>query len=210
MVEKIKKPLPHEWSFKGDKEKYLIERDRGELPKELETLKGSMEWPIDPGTSNFHLNCFFDMPNCGHPSSPIRHWGVDIQVGVGTPVIAPENGQIWEISINERQAMPDMKVIGDSGIYYILGHMDWGSIPEKFAEARGLKVGERITLDRSVKRGEVIGAVGYFGEMFGEYRDTLTEDVKEIYGFFNHHLHVGAWYKWETAVNPLLLFRRLV
>src|SRR3990167_10424047 len=96
--------IPHQWAFAGDKKRYCKESVKGFLPEEIRHLMWSLDWPVDPNTQNMHLNCFYDMPNCGLPSSG-KHWGVDIQVAVGTHVLTPETGKIVELSINERQAM---------------------------------------------------------------------------------------------------------
>ncbi|OGM30850.1 hypothetical protein A2630_02505 [Candidatus Woesebacteria bacterium RIFCSPHIGHO2_01_FULL_44_10] len=209
MLERSKQQvIPHQWAFAGDKKRYCKESVKGFLPEEIRHLMWSLDWPVDPNTQNMHLNCFYDMPNCGLPSSG-KHWGVDIQVAVGTHVLTPETGKIVELSINERQAMLDIIMIGNSGIYYIFGHLDWKVISDKFAEIRGLVVGEEVRVKKEVDQREMIGEVGYFGRMSGKFLETVQEDVKNVYGDTNSHLHIECWYRWKTPINPLLLFKRL-
>lgn len=192
-----------------EKNKYLDELTKAEFSTVPEEYRWKIDWPVNPYLTKFRLSGYFGHPNPTMPQLSLPHLGIDIQTKAGTAIVTPEEGEVIEVSINERQALLDIIFVGNSGIYYVLGHLEPEIISDIISEAGKLKIGESIKLKRYLERNKLLGRVGKFGTLLQDQTNCLTEDVKMIFGNRIDHLHVGCFNTQNNPVNPLLLFKRL-
>ena len=118
---------------------------------------GSQVWPVDLPPKLRRVNFGHDRGD-----GERHHAGQDIPADPGTPVLAPENGEIIRIHGFTRRpafsADTDVMLIQlDSGIVVALGEIEPGS-----PEAMGLEVGDRV------ERGQQVATVGGLGMLHFE------------------------------------------
>jgi hypothetical protein len=197
------------------------------LPSDTEPLAHRIPWPVDMTNPLAHLTAYPDDPNYAQPSPNELHGGLDIQLPIGTPILAPEDATVVFVPEqnfnNKAHGMRDVLLYSEnSGFAYWLVHLDASSLPERIAERRWF---DRYS-DVKVRAGEQIGTVGIF---FNEYmRDhghpelpsmvQVPDDVAEVYGRSYDHLHLevhhepnihNLHYATRNPVNPLKILRRL-
>ncbi|MFH1065859.1 MAG: M23 family metallopeptidase [Nanoarchaeota archaeon] len=192
------------------------QRLEGKLPKELERLRHSIEWPINPNTADFHLAHYYKEKERTQEGLFVQyHGGIDIQTPAGTPVYAPENGRIIGLEQDEARDLhlADLTLYSpDSGIGYMFAHVRFFELPEKIRNANP----EDIYSGIPVEKGEQIAEVGYWPWELSNY-DFLPDEIRKQEGYFCHlHLETGFWpYNAEITrdvderFNPLLILKKL-
>ncbi len=187
------------------------------LPGNLQGLAHSLPWPIDLGTPNIHLSCYFaEIPYSDPIASDCSHNGLDIQVSAGTPVSAPERAKVLVIQFDYDRSLADVYLWGEhSRIVYALAHLDPNSLPMNIKK-RGRFDAHTETM---VDLGETVGSVGRWP--FTLKTDVqIPDDVENVYGRQYHHLHFTTKYHQGVLsyrnlsdfygdVNPLLVLERL-
>ncbi len=104
--------------------------------------------------------------SCGIGTYPCRHPGLDVYGPQGTPVVAPESGQI--VALADGSGAPFMGygpwlavIQGDGGKFHLLGHLDPNTSDQSV-------VGQRVTA------GDQIGTTSSANHTHWEVRDRIT------------------------------------
>lgn len=197
----------------GNLEKYLEQIEQYELRDELKRFKHAIRFPINPETPNIHIAGFYGETNYCDPNSHSLHFGVDIQVQKGTPVIASERSVVAFLNIDDSRDLRDILLYSyEKHIFYGLCHLDKNSIPKKIATRTDFDPNSGVF----VEEGEVVGRIGEWSEQLGS-NAQIPNDVLKIYGRNYDHLHVLIYHDHDGHVpsayapyfNPLLLFKQL-
>jgi hypothetical protein len=216
--------------FRGERKRYLdhLAAAAGNLPAGLAKYAHRIAWPLKMDNPLAHITCYFGEPGYSEPRNDPRHLAVDIQLPLGTPIVAPEKATVVMVDganpINEHRGFSDLLLYSEkSGIAYWLAHLDTASLPAKIRRRHWFDKWSEV----EVQRGK---PVGFVGEFFSERvrRDygksgldrsvKVPEDVLSEYGRSYDHLHLEAHYCpdvhdlsycYNNPVDPLLLFERL-
>lgn len=222
--------------FRGEKAKYYKELTKNNLSEELESLKHSLEWPVNMGIPNIHITCYFgDLDySYSRPDDRQLHYALDIQAPPGTVVTSPEDAivviNISSTPINEQRGLADIILYSpDTKLAYVLAHLDSQTLSQRVADRHWF---DRHS-DVRVEQGEPLGTVGLFftqeflqrqvgrGQSLGLNPGIrIPKGVNLVYGRSYDHLHFSAHHVREnhelssifrlpTPVNPIHLLRRL-
>jgi hypothetical protein len=194
---------------------------KGELPRELERFRHTLQWPIGIRNIDFHLACYYEDVNYSNPRMDKRlHGGIDIQVPAGTEIRLPEKCRIFFCKPRAENLLANMIFWSEeSKIEYWFGHMDPESIPPSILSRRNYNPKSKFQL----RQGRVIGKVGFWpleleemvnvpGEVlpiFGRKFDHLHFEVRYVPANFNDPDELYDISSRAQPINPLLLLRNL-
>ena len=134
-----------------------------------------LDWPIKDNKGD--ITCKYD----GYPD----HWGMDIGVNVGTPIVASRKGKVYATG-KLSYGLGNFIVI-DYGEYRVAyGHLDSISV----------KPGQ------SVERGEVVGLSGNTGRSTGPHLHIGIIEIDDYHGISLEHTPMSSW------IDPSTIFRR--
>lgn len=225
--------------FCGEKEAYLQSLEKfGQLPQEIEHLRHQIDWPVDMKNPHSHITTHFRAEqNYSDPKpSQSTHDAVDIQLDLGSKIIAPENNLIVVMADqggpNFKRGLADIILYSkEYGIVYKFCHLDAKSLSKKLLERTYFDADSKIRLNK----GDEVGRVGkFFNEYTARQRGkagldavaeldpaiSVPEDVEEVFGRSYNHIHISAHHypdprefwqglRLENHINPLLLFKKL-
>lgn len=218
-----------EQGFIGESERYLAKLKQASVPGRLRRRRHSIPWPVDMTNVDAHITAYFGDHNYSVPTHNGQHEGIDIQAPIGTPILAPEDAAVVIVpngqhNINRVRGMEDIILYSkQSGLMYVLAHVDSNSIPERIRERRWFDRDSKVR----VMVGEHIGTVGIF---FNDYmidqgkpgldgQIDIPSDVEAVYGRSYNHLHFevhniplsymlsSIWTR--MPINPLGLLKQL-
>jgi hypothetical protein len=198
------------------------------LPKEAGHLRHTIRWPVDMRDPRVHITGYFNKPNYSDPNQDPneKHKGIDIQVPVGTSIVAPEDATVVIVDSrgpNEPRKMADIMLYSEkSGLVYRLIHLDIHSLPARLLERTWFDKWS----DVKVQEGESLGVVGIFYNNFMRRREHLglkrkivvPDDVKKVYGKSYNHLHFDVQFQpdiykvhfgMQDHINPLSVLKKL-
>jgi hypothetical protein len=139
---------------------------------------------------------------CGVKAYPCRHNAIDLVASEGTEVYAPEDGTIAAVS---RGVLPPFRKYGPgvilfkgrSGVYHLLAHLHYDSLPEAFKPMEWEDYWEDGLIyakpDRAtVKEGQLIGRVSSKNHVHWEVRE----------GEHGARSNPAIWLKKQTGILP--------
>lgn len=215
--------------FRGEEARYKAKLSAvSPFPPGLVSLAHCITWPADMANPLAHLTAYPDDPNYSVPSPDEIHGGLDIQLPLGTPIVAPEDAIVTIVDQNgygnKVHGFADIMLYSEtSGIVYWLVHLDANSIPEHIKQRHYF---DKWSSPLKVNAGDQLGTVGEFFNdgMRAEGKSELSEEVivpEDVLGQYArtyNHLHLETHYEpaieklsfsTRNPVNPIRLFKRL-
>ena len=129
----------------------------GSLPSSLDSLRNSINWPINPDTQNLHIAAYFGEADYGTRNPSDIHKGIDLQVSPGTPVLCPERAEVIYIDTVDTRNVHTIYLWGEkSKVAYIICHLKPYSWPREFHKRSSIYPEGSVIAEE----GDLLGSVG--------------------------------------------------